>query len=340
MARATVHNVLYTEEVWANVNEENKELMDDFCEYLHSVNRADSTIAQYKNDLRIFFCWNYTNNKDKTFIDLSKREIARFQNTALTTWEWSPSRIRRVKATLSSLSNFIENILDDEYKDFRPIVRKIENPVNEPVREKTVLSDEDVQLLLDTLVEREEYEKMMVVALAAYSGRRKSELPRFKMSYFSDENVIAGSLYKTPEKIRTKGRGKNGKMLYCYVLKKKFDPYLELWREYREENGVDSEWLLYDPDNISEPINVTTIDSWLLQFERIVGKDVYAHSFRHYTCTALSEAGLPPEIIRQLFGWSDISLVSVYTDTSTDDVLENYFKDGEIVSHKAGLEDL
>lgn len=48
----------------------------------------------------------------------------------------SPARVRRVKAALSSLSNYIENILDDEYEDFRPIIRKIENPQNTPVREK------------------------------------------------------------------------------------------------------------------------------------------------------------------------------------------------------------
>lgn len=69
----------------------------------------------------------------------------------------SPRRVRRVKSTLSSMSLFIENILDDEegYENFRPIIKKIESPVNEAVREKTIFSDEQVELLMDTLVERE-----------------------------------------------------------------------------------------------------------------------------------------------------------------------------------------
>ena len=112
--------------------------------------------------------------------------------------------MRRVKSTLSSLSNYVEAILDDEYENFKPIIRKIENPANEKVFTKTVLSDEQVQGMLDYWVEKGKYDKACILALAAFSGRRKSELPRFKVSYFDDENIIYGSLYKTPEKIQTK----------------------------------------------------------------------------------------------------------------------------------------
>ena len=55
--------------------------------------------------------------------------------------------MRRVKSTLSSLSNFVESMLDDEYEDYRPIVRKIENPAACAVREKTVLEEERLQKL-------------------------------------------------------------------------------------------------------------------------------------------------------------------------------------------------
>lgn len=62
--------------------------------------------------------------------------------------------MRRVKSTLSSLSNYVENMLDDEFENYRPIVRKIENPVNEKVMVKTVLEEEQLQNLLDYLVEK------------------------------------------------------------------------------------------------------------------------------------------------------------------------------------------
>ena len=138
----------------------------------------------------------------------------------------------------------IYNICDDIYESYKPVVRRIESPVNEPVREKTVLSDEDVNYLLDTLVEKEKYQIACAVALAVFSGSRKTELTRFKVSYFTDENIIFDAMYKTPEKIRTKGRGnKTGKMLYKYTLID-FKKYFDLWMEERKSKGIDCEYLL------------------------------------------------------------------------------------------------
>ena len=121
------------------VNKENIELMNDWLEYLKSIDRAKGTILNYKSDLEIFFCWNLEFNKNKFFVDLTKREISKFQSYTMNEWKWSPKRVRRVKSTLSSLSNFIESILDEDYENYRPIVRKIENPADIPVRDKRVI---------------------------------------------------------------------------------------------------------------------------------------------------------------------------------------------------------
>ena len=53
-----------------------------------------------------------------------------------------------------------------------------------------MLTDEQADQLLDYLMERGQYEKACCFALARYSGRRKSELTRFKVSYFDDENIM------------------------------------------------------------------------------------------------------------------------------------------------------
>ena len=139
--RKTVYNNITSEEKLKKVNPENIQLGNDFLEYLTSIDRAKTTVNSYEADLKVFWCWNEEFNNNKFFVDLSKREIAKFQNYALNTWGWSPARMRRVKSTLSSLSNFVESMLDDEYEDYRPIVRKIENPAACAVREKTVLEE-------------------------------------------------------------------------------------------------------------------------------------------------------------------------------------------------------
>lgn len=220
MGRKVQHNIIVTPELLAQVNPENIELGKDFIDYLRSIDRASSTLDAYANDLNIFWVYLVQHCNNKFFIDLSKREIAKYQSHCLTEWKWSPARMRRVKSTLSSLSNYVEAILDDEYENFRPIIRKIENPVNEKVMTKTVFEESQLNKLLNTLVEKGRYDQACMLSLAINSGRRKSELPRFKVSYFDDENIIYGSLYKTPEQVKTKGRGSRGKMLTLYVLVK------------------------------------------------------------------------------------------------------------------------
>jgi integrase len=248
--------------------------------------------------------------------------------------------VRRLKSTLSSLSNFIENILDDEYKDFRPIIRKVENPVNQAVREKTVLSEEQINYLLETLVAEKQYDKACLLALGAYSGRRKKELLRFKVSYFSDENIIYGSLYKTPEKIKTKGRGM-GKFLHAYVLTKKFKPYFDLWMDYRKEIGLESEWLFPDRSDPSRHMNPDTLNSWALTFSRILGIPFYIHALRHHFTTELSKSGLPDDVIKSLVGWESVEMVSVYKDMDADEEIGKYFdEDGVKSVQKAKLSDL
>ena len=102
--------------------------------------------------------------------------------------------MRRVKSTLSSLSNYVESMLDDEYEGYRPIVRKIENPAACAVREKTVLEEEQLKKLLDHLVDKKHYDKACMLAMCMSNGRRKAELPRMKVSYFTEDNILDGHL--------------------------------------------------------------------------------------------------------------------------------------------------
>lgn len=341
MGRKTKQNKLTSPELIAQINPKNIRLMNDFLDYLRSVGKAESTVKAYTSDLYIFFVWALQNADNKYFPEISKRDIVSYQNWLLRENENSAARVRRLKATLSSLSNYIEAILDDELPNFRAIVRKIENPVNEPAREKTVLTEEQADELLAYLVEHEKYDKACCFALARYSGRRKSELMRFKVEYFTDENIIYGSLYKTPEKIRTKGRGVNGKMLTCYVLAKPFKQYLDLWMKQREEQGIESEWLFPDKDDPTQPLPISTLNSWAETFSNILGVDFYWHAMRHFFTTALSKANLPDSVIKTIIGWDSLEMVGLYKDIDDDEEIGKYFQDGEIVGVKqANLSDL
>ena len=187
-------NDITSPELIANILPENKRLKQDFISYLQSIQRSPQTIHGYSNDLDIFFVWNLKYNGNKFFAKISKRDIVAYQHWLINENGNSPARVRRLKSAISSLSNFIENICDDdeEFEGFRSIVRKVENPKIQAVREKTVLEDEQLEELLNLLVSKKKYEKACALALAMYSGRRKSELVRFKVSDFSEQNLVCG----------------------------------------------------------------------------------------------------------------------------------------------------
>lgn len=329
MPRKTKQNKITTPELLEQINPENKRLMEDYLTYLKSIQRSPKTIVGYHNDLEIFFVWVLQNAGNKFFIKITKRDLVAYQNWLLNNNENSPARVRRLKSTISSLSNYIENVLDDEYQGYKPIVRKIENPVNQAVREKTVLEEEQCDKLLTELCRRKKYDKACLVALAMCSGRRKSELVRFKVSYFEDENIIYGSLYKTPEKIMTKGRGL-GKPLTCYTLATKFKPYFDLWIDERKRKGIESEWLFPDKDDLSQHMNPDTINSWMLTCSKILRVNVYAHCFRHYLTTALSKMSVPDDIIRSMIGWESLEMVKIYKDITAEDEFGKYFDENGV----------
>lgn len=340
MARSTKMNTITSPELLSHVNPQNMQLLTDFLDYLRSIQRSETTIAGYENDIQIAWVWCLQNNENKFFVNWTKRNVVAYQNWLINSNENSSARIRRLKAALSSLSNYVESVLDDEFPDFRNIINKVENPVNRPVREKTVWEDDELDDLLSKLVEKAHYEKACYLALAMYSGRRKSELCRFKVSDFDDNKLVCGgALYKSSP-IKTKGQG-GGKMIPCYTLAKKFKPYLEYWMKYREEHGINSEWLFPNKKDPTECIPISTINSWSNTFSRLSGRPAYIHSLRHYFTTSLAKAGIPDGVIQSIVAWESSDMVRLYTDLDADDQIGMYFQDGDIVVRdKKGLSDI
>lgn len=341
MPRKTKKNMITSSDLLAQVNPENKQLLDDFVNYLRSIQRSDTTIEAYINDINIAFVWNLQFNGNKSYIDWTKRNVVAYQNWLLNNNENSPARVKRLKASLSSMSNYVCNVLDDEYPTFRNIINKVESPVNTPVREKTIFTEEQIDQLLSHLTEKERYDQACALALALYSGRRKSELLRFKVSDFNDEHLVCdGALYKS-DPIKTKGRGTQGKMLECFCLAKKFKMYFDNWMSYRRENGIESKWLFPNIECPSEPMKVTTLNSWADTFSRYLKTDFYWHAMRHMTVTNFKRFGIPDTVIQSYIGWSDLSMVAVYSDLKADEQLGMYFNaDGMVKPEAKSLSDM
>lgn len=343
MGRKTVYNKFVTDELWEQVNKDNKDLSDEFLNYLSSIGRSKETIFQYKNDLRIFFTWMLLKCKNKHFTELKKREISIFQGWMLNDCGMSSNRIRRMRSVLSSLSNFIESVLDDEYEDFRNIINKIPAPDKNTVREKTIITFNECVEIADKLIEDGNYQLACYLTVACYSGLRKQELTRLLYKDFTT-NVnmeFGGSFYRTTP-IRVKGRGNKTKEKYVW---NKCDKWLKLWIKYREENNINCEYLFCRKDGNGgyKQMIVATANSFANTLSRYFGKDYYNHCTRHTLATELTRAGLPVDAIQILLDHQSAETSKLYIDISEAENMEKFsdFFNGKTNSvEKKGVGDL
>lgn len=195
---------------------------------------------------------------------------------------------------------------------------------------------------MDFLVEKKKYQKACAFALAALSGSRKAEILRFKVSYFDDENLRAnGAYYETP-KIKTKGRGRNGKQIPKYVLCD-IKKYFDLWMQERAEKGIESEWLFVNRNEKGEweQMKISTLNSWAKSFSRHLGVDFYWHCMRHYLTTRMKRYNIPDHVIQEWNKWNSGDLVNIYSDLDATEDFSKYFtKEGMVEGQSGSLTDM
>lgn len=330
MSRKVQKNPLTDEKSLQTVKPENKLLLRDFVSYLKSIDRAPSTIYEYRKNIEAFLVYNLIHNHNKDFTEITKRDFIRFQDYALYTLNWSPNRLHCVKSSLSTMSNYIEHILDDEYPGYKNIIQSIESPIVRKVMTKTVFEDEELESLLDYLVKHDKIRQAAALALAMYSGRRKSELFRFKLSDFSDSNIIYDSLWKTTNPVKTKGRGSRGKQIHLYVLKDPFKPYLDLLLEDYKKHGIHGDCMFVSYKFHNKPLSIESLNEWANDFTKILGKDFYWHSIRHYFTTMLIKNNVPIDIIIDMVNWDSASMLQVYSDLTRDANIGKFFANNSL----------
>ena len=55
MGRTTIYNSVVSEDLWKQVNEENKTLLKDFIDYKRSSDKSPNTLYQYESIIKLFF---------------------------------------------------------------------------------------------------------------------------------------------------------------------------------------------------------------------------------------------------------------------------------------------
>lgn len=322
--RETFRKVITSPELTAQINPKSMKLVERFLKNF-ATKRSPKSVTVYRSNLIMFLTWNLLYNENKLFTDIRKIELADFFDFCVTELKWNANRFHQMHSSLSSFSAWIENYFDEDYPMFRNLLPKIEKPVKENIREKTVLQKEDIDKLMAYLEDNNEIQEQCLLALAISCGARISELARFTTELIDEDNVVFDGLFlETTKEIVTKGRGVNGKLLHKYILKDMFLPYYKKWIEVRkiimEENNQEHDYIFITKDG--SPANADRLRDWMGNWSDIVGQPLYAHSLRHYHITFLKRLDIEDDFIVYLTGWSEgtgHSMISIYNDMTAKD---------------------
>lgn len=297
--------------------EENKNLYEAFLSSLRSSGKSKHTIIAYARGVREFL--EFIGNKK--FIEIEYADCEDFQSYLFEKGNGSAT-ICLKRSALSCFSKYakrrygktanIENsflLMDRIPKErIKPLVIWNKDKVLEMIN---YFQDKDLRL-------------STLLALALYSGRRKNELTRFKVSDFTDNRLIGNNAFWVTDEIETKGRGSH--KMACFVLTG-FKPYLDKWLAKRE---TESEWLFPDKDP-TEHINDGIMSALAEKVQRVSAyKDFHWHMIRHTMVTTMLDSGVDTNIVVRIIGWADAKMLMVYDDRDKVNVIDKYFIDNKM----------
>lgn len=331
MGRETFKKQFTTPETISQINPKNKKLMDL---YLKDKSRkcSDATMKVYRSNLNIFFCWNVIYNDNKYYPEIKKVEISEFFDFLVNELKIQGKRFSHYRSVLSTLSDIVIKYYDDDFPTFKNIINTIIEPIpKDAVREKTILSENEVEFLLDVLKSKNRIQEACCFALAVYSGMRIAEIEQMTVDMIDRENSLSfgGVSLQTTKKIRTKGFGKQGKVMYKHIVKDLFLPYFDSWIVERSkiinDLKIEDHGFLFIKNN-GEKATQHVIRNWAEKWSKIVDKTVYLHCLRHNLVTYLTKLGLGSDFIIAFMGWSSADMYKIYNDIEDS---EMEWKDSE-----------
>lgn len=318
---------LLDESTWEEVNQESRELLNDYMLELEANGKSEGTIYQYQADIKGFLSWILREGGNKSILDLKKRDFRNFF-LKMSKQGTSGARINRLQSSIRNMLAYAESD-DDVYEDYESNqMRMIKGVPKEPVRDIVFLDDEKVTGIIDYLLEKKQYQKALYVSLSYDSAGRRNEVHQVLKTDFTTSNMTNFVIGK---------RSKKFQLIYFNRTRE----IAKLWLEQRGEDDIESLWVLGSGDN-KRPASYESLYGWAISLRKIIKElydedvDLNSHSFRHIgldnysngTHHVLKEMGkkeLPINVLKVIAHHSDISTTQSYLKNRDEELLAEAF---------------
>lgn len=299
-------------------------IMEDYLLEYKSRKIKNTTLLQYKNDLRIILIYILEYENNKTITELNKKDFRKLLLYLMCDCNLSNSRVNRLMSCCRSLLTFVED--EEEYGYENNQAAKIKGLPKQPVRKIVFLKDDTILLLYKYFMEHKMYRDATLLGLAYESAGRKSELLQVNKNSIVDDknytNIVVGK------------RGKTFNLIYFDLTKKACKKYLK-------ERGNDNlDFLFFTDEGV--PATTGNLYNWVVGWRNILqeltGEYLYfnLHSFRHSSlenyssgthevCRQYKLGKVPIEKLTLLANHSSVNITQTYLKDKTNEELCNFF---------------
>lgn len=292
MARGKTYNKTYTEEKWAQVNPENKAILEDFLLDMRSRKLSPRTIEGYRQDIRIILCHIYDAHNNMSVLEMKKKDFR-----ALNLWMSeglggeatdsngrSSARVNRMHSAMNSMMTYV----CDNEEDYGIEVNQSKRVPGLP-KERVKDNEDDFfftyaesREVIKRLLEMGETQIACFFSIAFDSGARKTELSQIEKASFADPECHWTNIV----------RGKRGKKFPLVYL----EDTREMALKWLEERGEDDIPQLFVVGRGTERHAATgeNIYAWVLKCSKILSDvrgepcEIFPHSIRHSRAECLS----------------------------------------------------
>ncbi len=330
--RGRIYHNFYTEELWEQVNKENKRIMDDFLQEYKQRKKSKGTISGYRNDLRIILIYVLRELDNRCILDLKKKDFRNLSLYFTEECEMSAARTNRLKSAINSLLTFCED--DDDYEYEINYAKKVKGIPKSRVKDDEddffFTYDEFVKVR-DILVAEEKWQLAVLWSMGFDSAGRKNELFQIQKHGLLDgnkTNIVIGK------------RGKKFPLVYLDDTRELIKKYLE----WRGDDDIDSLWIKGSGDH-KEPIsNSNVLYDRIVSISKILSEvrgepcNIFTHTMRHSRLECLSQGTdlrlldengnpkkYPLEQIQIFAHHSDPSTTQGYLKDHSEDTINSMF---------------
>lgn len=330
--RGRVYNKFYTDELWEQVNKENKRILEDFLSEYKQRKKSKGTINGYRSDLKIILIYILKELDNRCILELNKKDFRNLSLYFSDDCQMSAARVNRLKSAVNSMLTFCEE--DDDYDYEINYAKKVAGLPKERVRDNEddffFTFDEFIKVR-DILVAQEKWQLAVLWSIGFDSAGRKNELFQIQKHGLLDgnkTNIVIGK------------RGKKFPLVYLNDTRELIKRYLE----WRGDDDIDSLWIKGSGNHKESISNSSVLYDRIVSISKILSEvrgetcNIFTHTMRHSRLECLSQGTdlrlldengnpkkYPLEQIQIFAHHSDPSTTQGYLKDHSEDTINSMF---------------